>query len=331
MTTFLPSQTLRATGALLMLALTAAFTAPAQAQSYPSKPIRFLMTAPAGSSIDVIGRILADKIRDPLGQPVVVENRVGAGGTIATDAAAKAAPDGYTMVLGFNGPVAFAPHLYRKLPYDPLKDLAPVIITTSQPNLLAVNASLPVKTVKELIAYVRKNPGKLNFGSIGSGSSSHLTMELLKANENLFIVHIPYQGSPAAAASLAAGDTQLLFTVPTALTPLIQAGRVRAIAVSGLTRYSVMPDVPTLAEGGVTKFEALAWNGVLFPAGTPRAVIERMNRELDTALKSPDVRQKLATAGLDPVGGTPEDFARLIREENEKWGPIIRRTGATVD
>lgn len=331
MTTIQPSQTPRTVAALLMLALAAAFTAPAQAQSYPSKPIRFLMTAPAGSSIDVIGRILADKIRDPLGQPVVVENRVGAGGTIATDAAAKSAPDGYTMVLGFNGPVAFAPHLYRKLPYDPLKDLAPVIITTSQPNLLAVNASLPVKSVKELIDYVRKNPGKLNFGSIGSGSSSHLTMELLKANENLFIVHIPYQGSPAAAASLAAGDTQLLFTVPTALTPLIQAGRVRAIAVSGLTRYSVMPDVPTLAEGGVAKFEALAWNGVLFPAGTPRVAIERMNREMDAALKSPDVRQKLATAGLDPVGGSPEDFARLIRAENEKWGPIIRRTGATVD
>jgi len=319
------------TAALSALALATAFAAPVQAQSYPSKPVRFLMTAPAGSSIDVIGRILADKVREPLGQPIVVENRVGAGGTIATDAAAKAAPDGYTMVLGFNGPVAFAPHLYRKLPYDPLKDLAPVIITTSQPNLLAVNASLPVKSISELVTYVRKNPGRLNFGSIGSGSSSHLTMELLKANENLFIVHIPYQGSPAAAASLAAGDTQLLFTVPTALTPLIQAGRVRAIAVSSLTRYSALPDVPTLAEGGVAKFEAPAWNGVLFPAGTPREAIERMNREMNAALKSPDVRQKLAVAGLDPVGGTPEDFARLIRAEHDKWGPIIRRTGATVD
>ena len=308
-----------------------ALSSPTQAQSYPSKPVRFLMTAPAGSSIDVIGRILADKIKDPLGQAVVVENRVGAGGTIATDAAAKAAPDGYTMVLSFNGPLSFGPHMYRKLPYDPQKDLAPVIITTSQPNLLAVNASVPAKSLQELIAYVRKNPGKLNFGSIGSGSSSHLTMELLKANENLFIVHIPYQGSPAAAASLAAGDTQLLFTVPTALTPLIQAGKVRAIAVSSLTRYSIMPDVPTLAEGGVAKFEALAWNGVLFPAGTPHEVIERMNREMNTALKSPDVRQKLAVAGLDPVGGTPEEFARLIRSESDKWRPIIKRTGATVD
>jgi tripartite-type tricarboxylate transporter receptor subunit TctC len=318
----------RLAAALLALALPAT---PALAQAYPAKPVRFLMTAPAGSSIDVIGRILADKIRDPLGQAVVVENRVGAGGTIATDAAAKAAPDGYTMVLSFNGPLAFGPHMYKRLPYDPLRDLAPVIITTSQPNLLAVNASLPVETVRELVDHVRGNPGRLNYGSIGSGSSSHLTMELLKANENLFIVHIPYQGSPPAAASLAAGDTQLLFTVPTALTPLIQAGKVRAIAVSSLARYSVMPDVPTLAEGGVAKFEALAWNGVLFPAGTPREAIERMNREMNAALKSPDVRQKLATAGLDPVGGTPEDFARLIRSESDKWGPIIRRTGATVD
>ncbi len=316
---------------VLVAALALATTGAAHAQAYPSKPVRFLMTAPAGSSIDVIGRILADKIRDPLGQSVVVENRVGAGGTIATDAAAKAAPDGYTMVLSFNGPLAFGPHMYKKLPYDPIKDLAPVIITTSQPNLLAVSAAVPAKTVKELIDHLRQNPGKLNYGSIGAGSSSHLTMELLKANENLFIVHIPYQGSPPAAASLAAGDTQLLFTVPTALTPLIQAGRVRAIAVSGLTRYSLMPEIPTLAEGGVAKFEALAWNGVLFPAGTPRPIIERMNREMDTALKSADVRQKLAVAGLDPVGGTPEDLAKLIRSESDKWGPIIKRTGATVD
>ena len=227
----------------LFAALFATLSVPpdALAQAYPARPVRFLMTAPAGSSIDVIGRILADRIKDPLGQAVVVENRVGAGGTIATDAAAKAPPDGYTMVLSFNGPLAFGPHMYRKLPYDPFKDLAPVIITTSQPNLLAVNASLPVKTVKELIAYTRANPGRLNYASIGAGSSSHLTMELLKANENLFIVHIPFNGSPPAAASLAAGETQMLFTVPTALTPLIQAGKVRPIAVSSLARYSVMP------------------------------------------------------------------------------------------
>jgi tripartite-type tricarboxylate transporter receptor subunit TctC len=316
--------------ALCALALAALATA-AAAQTWPSKPIRFLMTAPVASSIDVIGRILADKIKDPLGQPVVVENRVGAGGTIGTDAAAKAAPDGYTMVLSYNGPLSFGPHMYTKLPYDPFKDLAPVILTTSQPNLLAVNAGLPVKTVRELIDYARKNPGKLNYGSVGAGSSSHLTMELMKMEAGLFIVHIPYNGSPPAAASLAAGDTQLIFTVPTALTPLIQAGKVRAVAVSGIKRYSLMPEVPTVAESGLPKFEALAWNGVLVPAGTPRPIIDRLNREMNIALNAPDARQKLNGAGLDPAGGTPEEFGKLIRSESDKWAPVILRTGAKVD
>ena len=309
----------------------AALSGNAAAQTYPTKPIRFFMTAPAASSIDVIGRIIAEKIKDPLGQTVIVENRVGAGGTIATDAAAKAAPDGYTMVLSFNGPLSFGPHMYRALPYDPFKDLAPVITTTSQPNLLAVSANLPVKNFQELLAYVRKNQGRLNFGSVGAGSSSHLTMELLKATAGLYIVHIPFNGSPPASASLAAGETQMMFSVPTALTPLIQGGKVRAIAVTSLKRYSLMPDMPTIAESGLPGFEALAWNGVLVPSGTPRPIIDRLNREMNTALKSPDVRQKLVDAGLDPVGGKPEEFARLIRSESDKWAPIIKRTGATVD
>jgi tripartite-type tricarboxylate transporter receptor subunit TctC len=223
----------------LVAATLAGLSGLAVAQTWPAKPIRFIMTAGPGSSIDVIGRVLGERIQGPLGQPVVIDNRVGAGGTIATDAAAKAAPDGYTMVLSFNGPLSFGPHMYTKLPYDPFKDLAAVVLTTSQPNLLAVNAGLPVKSVRELIDYVRRNPGKLNYGSIGSGSSSHLTMELMKMQAGLFIVHIPYNGSPPAAASLAAADTQVLFTVPTALTPLIQAGKVRALAVSGLKRYSL--------------------------------------------------------------------------------------------
>ncbi len=303
----------------------------AYAQDWPAKPIRFLMTAPAGSSIDVIGRILADRIREPLGQPVVVEPRPGAGGTLATDLAAKAPPDGYTMVLSFNGPLAFGPHLYAKLPYDPFRDLAPVVIATSQPNLLVVNASLPVRSVKELIAYARARPGKLNYASVGNGSSSHLAMELFKVTANVFIVHIPFNGSPPAAASVTANDTQLLFAVPTALAPLIASGKVRALAVSGRARYSLMPDIPTVAESGLKDFEAMAWNGVLVPAGTPEAIVERLNREFNAALKSREVREKLHGAGLEPVGGTPAEFARLIRAESGKWAPVIRRTGATVD
>ena len=303
----------------------------AYAQDWPAKPIRFLMTAPAGSSIDVIGRILADRIREPLGQPVVVEPRPGAGGTLATDLAAKAPPDGYTMVLSFNGPLAFGPHLYAKLPYDPFRDLVPVVIATSQPNLLVVNASLPVRSVKELIAYARARPGKLNYASVGNGSSSHLAMELFKVTANVFIVHIPFNGSPPAAASVTANDTQLLFAVPTALAPLIASGKVRALAVSGRARYSLMPDIPTVAESGLKDFEAMAWNGVLVPAGTPEAIVERLNREFNAALKSREVREKLHGAGLEPVGGTPAEFARLIRAESGKWAPVIRRTGATVD
>ena len=315
----------------LAMAFLAALPLASAAQNWPAKPIRFLMTAPTGSSIDVIGRLLAERIRGPLGQPVVVEDRAGAGGTIATDAAAKAPPDGYTMVLSFNGPLAFGPYMYARLPYDPFKDLAPVITATSQPNLLAANAGLPVNSVQELIDYARKNPRKLNYGSVGNGSSSHLTMELFKMTAGVDIVHIPYNGSPPAAASLAANDTQLLFAVPTAITPLIQAGKVKPLAVTGLKRYSLTPQVPTVAESGLPNFEALAWNGVLVPAGTPRPIIDRLNREMNVALESPDVRQKLNAAGLDPVGGTPEDFGRLIRSESEKWAPVIKRTGAKID
>ncbi len=314
-----------------LLATTGTLAQSAGAGGYPARPVRFLMTAPAGSSIEVIGRLLAEKLREPLGQPVLVEPRPGAGGTLATDLAAKAAPDGYTMVLAFNGPLSFGPHLYAKLPYDPLRDLAPVILTTSQPNLLVVSAAFPANSVKELVAELRRNPGRYNYASVGNGSSSHLTMELLKATEGLYVVHIPFNGSPPAAASLAANETQLLFAVPTAITPLLQAGRVKAIAVSGTRRYALMPDIPTLAEGGVAKFEALAWNGVLFPAGTPRPVVERMNREMNLALRAPDVRERLNAAGLEPVGGTPEEFAQLIRAESDKWGPIVRRTGAKID
>ena len=314
-----------------LLFIFALFSGCASAQPWPAKPIRFLMTAPAGSSIDVIGRILADKMREPLGQPVVVEPRPGAGGTLATDLAAKSAPDGYTLVLSFNGPLAFGPHLYARLPYDPFRDLAPVVLTTSQPNLLVVNAALPVKSVRELIDYARARPGQLNYSSVGNGSSSHLTMELLKHSAQLFIVHIPFNGSPPAAASVAANETQLLFTVPTALTPLIAAGKLRPLAVSGRTRYALMPEVPTVEEAGLKGFDAMAWNGVLVPAGTPAAIVARLNREINAALRSADVRQKLHAAGLEPVGGSAEDFARLMRAESERWAPIIKRAGARID
>jgi tripartite-type tricarboxylate transporter receptor subunit TctC len=311
--------------------LLSALTVPPVAAQWPSKPVKFVMTAPAGSSIDVVGRILGDKLKHTLRQPVVVENRVGAGGTIATNFVAKSAPDGYTMVLSFNGPLAFGPHLYAKLPYDPVRDLMPVITVTSQPNVLAVSARLAAATLKELIAHIRARPGKLSYASVGNGSSSHLAMELLKTMAGLDLVHVPFNGSPRAITSVAGNDTQLLFAVATAITPMANAGKVRMLAVSGAARYALMPELPTVAEAGIANFKALAWNGVLVPAGTPAQIVARLNREINAALQDVHVRARLGAAGLLPVGGTAVAFRDLIQSESDKWGPIIRRIGARAD
>jgi tripartite-type tricarboxylate transporter receptor subunit TctC len=303
----------------------------AQAQSWPDKPIKFVVAAPAGSSIDVLARVIGDKLKDRLGQSIVVENRAAAGGTAATDLVAKAAPDGYTMLMSFNGPLAFGPHLYARLPYDPQKDLAPVIITSSQPNVLAVTTTLPVNSVKELVAYAKANPGKLNFASVGNGSSSHLTMELLKTTAGLDIVHVPFNGSPPAVTATIQGETQMIFAVMQPLQAQIQAGRLRALAVTTRTRFALLPDLPTIAEAGFPGFEALAWNGVLVPAGTPGPIVKRLNAEIDAILKDPAVKSTLNAQGFELVGGTPEDFAKLIRSESDKWAPVIARTGAKID
>ena len=306
----------------------------ALAQVFPNKPIRFVVASGAGSSLDVIARSMQDKLKDSLGQPIVVENRPQAGGTVASNEVAKSAPDGHTWLLGFNGPVAFAPHLYSKLSYNPLTDLQAVVLTTSQPNVLAVNAAMPVNNVKELVDLLRKNPGKYNYASVGNGSSSHLSMEAFKAATGTFAVHIPFNGGPPAALATAAGDTQILSTVPTLILPQVRAGRMKALGVTGTSRYSATPDLPTLAESGVKElagFEAIAWNGVLVAAGTPRPVVDRINAAINAAMKDPAVVQRLKTAGLDTVGGTPEEFAKLIRDDHAKWGPIIVRSGAKLD
>jgi tripartite-type tricarboxylate transporter receptor subunit TctC len=315
----------------LGVAIAALILGTARAQTWPEKPIKFVVAAPAGSSIDVLARVIGDKLRDRLGQSIVVEDRAAAGGTAATDLVAKAAPDGYTMLMSFNGPLAFAPHLYAQLPYDPQKDLAPVIITSSQPNVLAVTAALPVKSVQELVAYAKANPGKLNFASVGNGSSSHLTMELLKATAGLDIVHVPFNGSPPAVTATIQGETQMIFAVMQPLQPQIQAGRLRALAVTTQARFPLLPDLPTIAEAGFPGFEALAWNGVLVPAGTPKAIVQRLNAEINAILKGAAVKSTLNAQGFELVGGTPEDFANLIRSESDKWAPVIRKTGAKID
>jgi tripartite-type tricarboxylate transporter receptor subunit TctC len=269
-------------------------------------------------------------MKDRIGQPIIVENKPAAGGTVATAEVAKAPPDGYTMLLGFNGPLAFGP-LLSKLPYDVAKDLAPVIVTSSQPNVLAVNAQLPVKTVPELVAYAKANPGRINYASVGNGSSSHLNMELLKSVAGFDALHVPFNGSPPAVTATIQGETQMLFAVMQPLQPQIQAGKLRALAVTTAQRFPLLPDLPTIAEAGYPGFEALAWNGILVPAGTPTPVIVRLNADINAILKQPDVVAKMNAAGFDLIGGTPEDFGNLIRRETATWAPVIRKLGLKVD
>jgi tripartite-type tricarboxylate transporter receptor subunit TctC len=298
---------------------------------WPTKPIRLIVVGAPGGSIDIPARIVAERMRDAIGQPVVVENRPQAGGTVGTDAVAKSAPDGYTFVWAFNGPLANAPHLYSKLPYTPTKDLAPVIKGAGQPFVLAVNAGLPVNNVRELIAHARANPGKLNYASLGNGSGSHLTMELLKTSANISVVHIPYNGAPAAAVALASGDAQVGFLPPAVVIPHVQSGRVKLIAVSTAMRFPFMADLPTVAEAALPGFESDGWSGILAPAGTPRDIIERMNKETNQILASPEVRELLARSQIVSGGGTPEAFGQLIANESNKWAPIIKQTGAKLD
>jgi len=315
---------------LLALAALALVTTSASAQTWPDRPVKFVVTAPAGSSIDVLARTIAEKLTPRLGQPVVVENKPAAGGTAATGELAKAPPDGYMMEIGFNGPLAFAP-LLQKLPYDVQKDLAPVITTTSQPNVLAINAALPVKNVAELVAYAKANPGKLSYASVGNGSSSHLNMELFKQMAGIDAVHIPFNGSPPGVMATVQGETQMMFAVMQPLQAQIQAGKLRAIAVTTAKRFPLLPDLPTIAESGYPGFEALAWNGIVVPAATPKPVIARLNTEINAILKDPDVVQKMQAQGFDLVGGTPEQFGALMKRETDTWAPVIKKVGLKVD
>lgn len=299
--------------------------------SYPAHPIRLILTAPPGSSIDVLGRLIAERLKERLGQSVIPDNRAQAGGTVGTDAVAKAAADGYTIGLSFTGPLATAPSLYRRLPYDPLRDLAAVIRVGTAPNLLAVHAGLPVHSFTEFVAYARARPGALNYASVGNGSASHLAMELLKSKAGLYLVHIPYNGAPPAAQAVAAGDVQAVVSNPTSLLALIQAGRLRPLATTGAHRWAPMKHLPTIAESGFPGFESIAWNGIVAPAGTPTEIVARLNRELAAILASPDVITRAAAAGWDLAPGSPEDFARFIAAEQKRWAPVIQRSGARLD
>jgi tripartite-type tricarboxylate transporter receptor subunit TctC len=317
---------------LLALALTSALAAPAFAQSaWPNKPVRIVVPAPAGSSLDIIVRALSDKLGARWGQPVVVENKPGAGGMLGMDVAAKAT-DGHTLAIGFNGPVAFAPFLYRKMPYDPAKDLLPVVMTTSQANVLAINVDkVPAKTVAEFVAWAKAQGGKMNYSSLGNGSSAHLTMELFLSEAGITATHIPFNGSPPAAMAVAQGEADATFMVAPALLPHVRNNKVRMLAVSSAQRPDSLKDLPSLADAGYKGVEALAWNGLFAPAGTPDAVVARVNADVNDMLKDPAVKAALDAQGLTVVGGSAADFRRVLDAEAKRWGPIITRIGVKLD
>ncbi len=316
---------------LLLAFLLSLTTHPSLAQGWPQQPVRIVVPAPAGSSLDIIVRTLGERLKDRWKQPLIVENKAGAGGMLGMDVVAKAAPDGYTLGIGFNGPIAFGPFLYKKMPYDPAKHLVPIVLTTSQPNVLAVNAAVPAKTLSEFVAWARQQGNKVSYGSLGNGSSSHLTMELFKSVAGFDAVHVPYAGSPPAGQSLAAGDTHALFSVAPALLPLVQGGRVRFLATTSTQRMEGMSDLPTVAESGYPGFEALAWNGLFAPAGVSGEILQRINADVNAVMLEPAVREAFAKQALVPGGGTAAEFKAFIDVEARKWGAIIDKVGIKLD
>jgi tripartite-type tricarboxylate transporter receptor subunit TctC len=316
----------------LLLALSVAMPAAVLAQgAYPTKPIRLIVPFPAGGTTDILARSTANELSKSLGQPVIVENRAGAGGNIGADAVAKSAPDGYTLLMGTVGTHGINSGLYAKMPYDAVKDFAPVTIVAAVPNMLVVHPSVPAKTVKELIDYAKANPGKVTFASSGAGTSIHLSGELFKTMAGVDILHIPYKGSSPALTDLAGGQVNIMFdNMPSAL-PLVKGGRLRALAVTTLKRSPAMPDLPTLSEAGLPGFDASSWFAVLAPAGTPRDIVNKLNASIVKSLGAPEMKEKLASQGAEPIGNTPEQFAAHIQSELVKWARVIKESGAKVE
>jgi len=308
----------------VVAAIAAFLSFSAAAQSYPSKPIRLIVPFAAGGGNDNIARLVGKRLTDRVGQPLVIDNRPGAGGVLGAELAAKAAPDGYTLFLGGVGSHAVNPNLIEKLPYDPIKDFAPVILLAQAPLILVVHPTVPARTFAEFVAYARNNPGKLNFASNGNGTSSQLAAVMFDSMAGAEMVHVPYKGLAPALTDLLSGQVQLMFSSVVAILPHIKSGKLRALAVTGAGRLPSLPEVPTIAESGFPGYEASSWYGILAPAGTPRDIVTKLNAELSKALAQPEVRNSLLADGAEPVGGTPENFAAYIRSEKERMGKLIR-------
>lgn len=316
--------------AFLMLA-GAANAALAQAQTWPSRSLRLVIPFAPGGGADIAGRLIGQELSEVLKQPVVIENRTGAGGTIAPNNVAKSPPDGYSMVLGHLGGIAIAPHLYKDLPFDPINDLAPVTLVVNGLSVLVVNPDLPVKTVGELVAYAKANPDKLSFASAGSGTDTHLAGELFKSMTGTSMVHVPYRGGAPAIVDLIAGRVQLTFGSVATTIPHIQTGKLRAVAMTATTRFEGLPNVPTIAESGVPGYAVNNWYGIFLPANSPQDIIQRLNAETIKILQKPEIRAKLIAAGLEPMWNTPAEFAGYVRAETAKWRKIVVDSGAKPD
>ena len=311
---------------------TALFASGAAAQGFPSKPVRLITLTPAGGALDILARTLAQKLSDSFGQPILVENRTGAGGNIGDEIVAKAAPDGYTIGMNTSSTHGINPSLYGKaMPFDAIKDFAPITLAAELKNVVVIHPSIPATSIQDLIRYARANPNKISFGSAGSGTSQHLAGEMFKMATGTQMTHIAYKGAAQAIPDLISGQIQLMFvSIPDAL-PHIKSGKLRAIGVTSKERSTALPDQIPVAEQGLKDFDVRAWFGVVAPAGTPRDIVSRYNTEIVRILAQTDVRARLASIGLDPVTMSPDQFAAFIREEIAKWAPVVKASGATVD
>lgn len=313
----------------LFVAALASLATAAGAQNYPTKPIRFVTPYPPGGTTEILARLLTQPM--DIGQPFVIESRPGAGGNVGTDQVAKATPDGYTILMGASGPLAINASLFKSLPYDPAKDLQPIVLVASVPLLLVVHQSLNVSSVKELVALLKANPGKYSYASAGNGTPQHLSAELFKSTAGVEMQHIPYKGSGPAINDLVSGQVPIAFESMIAVMQHVRAGRLKAIAVTSGQRNATVPEVPTVSESGVKGYESIAWYGVVGPAGMPKDAVTKLNTEMRKALSTTEVKARLFTMGSGSVHGTPEEFGRFIRAEIVKWAKVVKASGATVD
>jgi tripartite-type tricarboxylate transporter receptor subunit TctC len=312
----------------LVLALIAGVVA---AQPWPSKPIKWVVPFAPGGTTDILARTIGEKLSVTLGQPIIVENKPGAGGGVGAEQVAKSPPDGYTIMGGTISTHAINASLYKNLPYDPVRDFAPITLIVRVPNMLVVNPDVPAKDVRELIALLKANPGKYSFASSGNGTSQHLSGELFKVMTGVEMQHVPYRGSPPALADVVGGQVTMTFDNITTAWPLVKGGKLRALAVTTAKRSPIAPDVPTLAESGLAGYEIGSWQGVFAPAGVPPEIVKRFNAEIVRIINAPDVRQKLLDMGAEPAPNTPEEFAAMVKAEVAKWSDVVRKSGATVD